>query len=55
MNGYITRGYSFRELGGRGYSLRYRRLREFFLDKELLFSSCLANWVGGVTHFIRDV
>ena len=41
-------------LGGRSYSFRYRRLREFFLDKGLLFSSCLANWVGGVTHFVIE-
>ena len=55
MNVYIMRGYSFRQLGGTGYSFRYRCLREFFLDKELLISSCLANWVGGVTHFVIDV
>ena len=43
MNGYITRHYSFCQLGGRSYSFRYRGAREFFLDKELLISSCLAN------------
>ena len=26
-----------------------------FSDKGLLFSSCLANWVGGVAHFIIEV
>ena len=41
-------------LGGRSYSFRYRRLREFFLDKGLFFSSCLANWVGGVIHFVIE-